>query len=313
MKSNWLNLSHLGVIQISGEGAKKLLQGQLTCDLEFITEQQASLGALCNIKGRAICGFYLGFFNAQYYLIIHRSLVNKTLSTLKKYAVFFPTTLIDVSDTWHLIGLIGDNPEMAPCIAETKLSHTEFFHSHTLNHAQGFYIQLPSHNTSPRYIFVIAPEAPMLETIAFHPGGNNDLWEKSDIENRLTLLDEHTSEKFIPLELGYEKREGISFKKGCYTGQEVIARIHYRGQLKSHLQIFKLSHTDDALHLTEKDIHTLDHQIVGQVISSIKEDKHTIGLALIRDEAQQQALWIDDMPCQLLLLDERLEDNPANA
>ncbi len=313
MKPNWLNLSHLGVIQITGEGAKKLLQGQLSCDLELITEQQASLGAFCNIKGRAICGFYLGFFNESYYLITHHSLINKTLTSLKKYAVFFSVTLTDVSDSWHLIGLMEENQEPSFFPAETKSTHMDFFHSSALDNAQGFYIKIPAQNSNSRYIFVLLPEASMLQTITILPKDRHSVWEKSDIENRLTLLDEDSTELFIPLELGYEKLQGISFKKGCYTGQEVIARIHYRGQLKSHVQIFRTSHTDETPDLTTKDIHTTDHQVVGQVISRIKENNETIGLALIRDDAQQKTLFIDTMPCQLFLLDEGLDDKPANA
>lgn len=152
---------NLGLICVAGPDAKKLLQGQLTCDLEKVTEAQPQLSAHCNPQGRVISLFHLFLSQDHFYLQMPRELIPIAMKALKKYAVFFKVTLTDVS-------------EQHPLFTCEK-------------------------NASAPTIY---PE---------------------------------TSEKFLPHELNLQNLNAISFNKGCYTGQEIIARMQYRGKLKTHL------------------------------------------------------------------------------
>jgi folate-binding protein YgfZ len=160
-------ISRLGLLSIGGSGAKKFLQGQLTCNLEEILPGQNVLAAHCNPQGRIISLFQLLFLNDQYYLLMPASLLPIAQAALKKYAVFFKVTLNDMSNDESLKKLI-DQPTI-----ESGIPH-------------------------------IYPE---------------------------------TSEKFLPHELNLHKLNAISFNKGCYTGQEIIARMQYRGKLKNHMYL----------------------------------------------------------------------------
>lgn len=156
----------LGFLCVSGPDAKKLLQGQFTCDLDDVTEAQSQLGAHCNPQGRVISLFRLFLLNNHYYLQMPRELIPIAMNALKKYAVFFKVTLIDASDQPILLTHHIKNPDI------------------------------------------------LLGIPAIYP---------------------ETSGKYLPHELNLPNLNAVSFKKGCYTGQEIIARMHYRGKLKTHL------------------------------------------------------------------------------
>ncbi len=294
LTTHWMTVTSLGILQISGDGARKLLQGQLTCDVATITTTQASLGALCNIKGRAMSGFYLALFNENYYLIAPRNLMSKILQTLKKYALFFPVTLTDLSDQWTLLGLVGAAASTQLAMHSETVSLANFCSSASLKQQSGFLVNLSIHETSPRYLLCLSPQAvpPIIESIQTSAQLSDTFWQWLDIQAGLSLLDEKTSEIFVPLELNYEKLAGISFKKGCYTGQEVIARIYYRGYLKQQLRRFIISTAVTAHPLQA--IYNSAGDESGQVIQVITDTYQTEGLALIREDQLEQPLHIKD-------------------
>lgn len=158
-------LAPLGLVIISGLDAKKFLQGQLTCDLETVTEATPQLGAHCNPQGRIISLFKIYQQQSDYHLKMPKDLVPLAMKALQKYAVFFKVTLTDASLT------LGD-------------------------------------------------ETP---------------WQHENILRSMPIIYADTSEKFLPHEINLPELNGVSFNKGCYTGQEIIARMHYRGKQKSFL------------------------------------------------------------------------------
>src|SRR5687767_5330488 len=102
----------LGLIKISGADAEKLLQGQLTCDVKTLVEGQPSLAALCNPQGRVVSLFYLALLNGQYYLLLPENMIDITLNSLKKYAVFYKTSLENATqDLTTVLAQLG-NPTL---------------------------------------------------------------------------------------------------------------------------------------------------------------------------------------------------------
>jgi folate-binding protein YgfZ len=157
-----------GLLKITGPDAKKFLQGQLTCNLDEVTEEPR-LGAHCNPQGRIISLFRIFLKDENYFLQMPPSMIPIALKALKKYAVFFKVELSDAS-------------------SEIKIS----------------------------------------EKI-------NQQNKQAEIENGIAEIYPETSEKFLPHELNLPTLGGVSFNKGCFTGQEIIARMQYRGKLKTRL------------------------------------------------------------------------------
>ncbi|HEX4045207.1 MAG TPA: folate-binding protein YgfZ, partial [Gammaproteobacteria bacterium] len=201
-----------GLLKVSGPDAQKLLQGQLTCDVTTISTERSSLGALCNPQGRVISLFHLFFWQDAYYLFMPRQLIPITLKTLKKYALFYQATLVDASDDFVLIGYTGMPSASVSDYLTIAISAT-------------------------RHLLIMTPAvAAILDT---HELSMNTVsaaqWHYLNIRDKLPLIYPETSGQFLPHELQLPALNAISFEKGCYTGQEIIARMHYRGRLKTQL------------------------------------------------------------------------------
>lgn len=215
MTENSLYDLDYGLLKVSGADAKKLLQGQLTCDVENI--KTPTFGAHCNPQGRIISLFYLFYLKDAYYLLLPRTMMTIAMQALKKYAVFYKVILADASDSLVISGYQGDGIE---------------------DNSTTVYIKIPS--STPRYILV-KNASPKNVTKTMKD------WQYLDIKDGIPAIYPETSGKFLPHELNLHELNGINFDKGCYTGQEIIARMHYRGKLKTRLYQTKVEGTTPPL------------------------------------------------------------------
>ncbi|MHB1947940.1 MAG: CAF17-like 4Fe-4S cluster assembly/insertion protein YgfZ [Gammaproteobacteria bacterium] len=216
-------LSQRGLLRVAGKDALKFLQGQLTCDLTEITATQTRLGAHCNPQGRMISLFRLFWFQDAYYLQMPQNLLPIATAALKKYAVFFKVSLDDVSSDFKQMGYSGPGLKFFPIGVDEAAESSDVL----IMRVQGM---------TPRYE-IIGKEQAVNElkqqlNVSTQP---ETAWKCLDIQNRIPAIYPETCEKFLPHELNLPKLNGVSFKKGCYTGQEIIARMEYRGKLKKNL------------------------------------------------------------------------------
>jgi folate-binding protein YgfZ len=216
---------HLGFLCISGEGAKKFLQGQLTCNLDEITPETHSLAAHCNPQGRVISLFRIFLLQDQYFLQMPIELLETAQNALKKYAVFFKVSLAILPDKDHPL--------------------------------------------------------PISET-----------WKADNIAAGIPSLYPETSEKFLPHELNLHKLEAISFNKGCFTGQEIIARMQYRGKLKNHL--YRAKTTTSTPPTRGAEIFSQTHS-AGYLVDYIHLGYNNYELLIIAAEAEiNTTLFLDE-------------------
>jgi folate-binding protein YgfZ len=213
------DLSHLGLLKITGKDAKKFLQGQLTCNLEEVTPTQARLGAHCNPQGRIISLFQLFLHQENYYLQMPRNMLPIAQAALKKYAVFFKVELSDASEELMRLGYCGQQ-------IETPRPEKEF---EAIESTDVLTIKFPG--TPSRYELLGSPDL-LKSRFSITPG---NVWQYLNIANGIPSIYPETSEKFLPHEINLPNLNGVSFNKGCYTGQEIIARMQYRGKLKTRL------------------------------------------------------------------------------
>lgn len=203
-------LSHLGILKVQGKDAKKFLQGQLTCDVE----KPASMGAHCTPQGRVVSLFYLFSIEDAYYLLMQKNMISIAMAALKKYAVFFKTELSDASAEMFVLGA-------------------------SQNLAPEFTFSIPLSPTSSRH-FLIGKEQNRAQVWAelnkLSSAIEAEQWHLQNIEEEIPAIYPQTSGKFLPHELNLDKLNAIHFDKGCYTGQEIIARMHYKGKLKTRLR-----------------------------------------------------------------------------
>ena len=217
-------IAHLAILKIDGNDAAKLLQGQITCNINDITETQSSLGALCTPKGRAITTFLLAKTNDAFLMVLPKELLETVKKRLQMYILRSAVTLTDCSEQLCLIGLL-----------QAKTTDNKLFST-----SQQDSLSITIDNAPNRQLMIIEVDQAITlwSDLVNHQGflpAPSEQWRYLDIMAGLPWLTSETSEEFIPQMLNLDQLGGISYNKGCYTGQEIVARTHYLGKAKRAL------------------------------------------------------------------------------
>ncbi len=248
-----VRLHHLGVIQVDGEEAAKFLHGQLTHDFSLLGLSEARLAAFCSAKGRMQASF-MGFKRRhdQVLLVCSRDLLPSTLKRLSMFVLRAKAKLSDASDAFALWGLAGHAvPAALPAAPWSQVREGDASVVR-LYPAEGF----------GRALWAAPAEIPA-------PVGQalpEDLWHWLDVRSGVATLSQPVFEAFVPQMLNYESVGGVNFKKGCYPGQEVVARSQFRGTLKRRAY---LVHAAGPLAVGQEVFHSGDaEQACGTVVQA---------------------------------------------
>ncbi|WP_252374404.1 folate-binding protein [Hydrogenophaga sp. 2FB] len=212
-------LSNLGVIRVEGEDAATFLQGQLTQDFSLLALSEARLAAFCSAKGRMQASF-VGFKRSQneVLLVCSRDLLATTLKRMTMFVLRAKARLSDASEAFSLFGLVGN--AVPPALPDAPWSQWR--------DGEASVVRLYPAEGLSRALWV-APaqtENPAGEPLA------EPLWQWLEVRSGVATLSQPVFDAFVPQMLNYESVGGVNFKKGCYPGQEVVARSQFRGTLK---------------------------------------------------------------------------------
>jgi tRNA-modifying protein YgfZ len=218
-------LTHLGVIRVEGEDAAKFLQGQLTQDFALLGPAEARLAAFCSAKGRMQASF-IGFKRSptDILLVCSRDLLAPTLKRLSMFVMRAKAKLTDASDAFRLHGLAGETIKLIAKEQEPAWVKADFG-SETL-------VFLYPAGGAPRALLVGPANEPLPAALAGASALSPDLWAWGEVRAGIATVTPPIVEAFVPQMLNYESVGGVNFKKGCYPGQEVVARSQFRGTLK---------------------------------------------------------------------------------
>ncbi|BCG64599.1 MAG: tRNA-modifying protein YgfZ [Methyloprofundus sp.] len=255
-------LSHLAILAVSGQDAANFLQGQTTCNIKELNDASPNLGALCNAKGRTISTFIIIKQANEFQLILTVDLLEIVKKKLQMYILRADVQLTDQSDALCIIGV--HNP------TQTTLSNLHHY---------------PQQEHS--YLFIASPE--IAQSFWMDALTNNMLassensWLNLDIQAGIPWLYKETTEKFVPQMLNLDKLDAISFEKGCYTGQEIVARTHYLGQNKRAMYQAS-SQTDNEITPGTAIIDSANDEVNwGEVILTAQQNKSTQLLVVLKD------------------------------
>ncbi len=223
-------LDHLGLIRVSGADARAFLQGQLSNDINLVTPVQTQLSSYSNPKGRVLAVLRIFACDDALYLQLPRDLLADTLTRLQLYVLRAKVTLADASTDLPGLGVSG-------AAAEAWLQNTGLPVPATIDAAAAFAngCVFRVAGAEPRFIVYATPEILTTCQQTPHHAGNSTDWQLLDIRAGLPTVYPQTRELFIAQMLNLDTLNAINFKKGCYTGQEIIARLHYRGTVKRRL------------------------------------------------------------------------------
>lgn len=220
-------LNHEGVLAVRGSDAGKFLQGQLTCNLNYLNPHTSSLGARCTPKGRMQSSFRIVLEGDGCLLAMARELVDLQLADLKKYAVFSKATLSDASSEWVRFGIQEAN---ANALGPLGVNLPEETHA-VARQGDALFIRV-SPGRAEAWVPASQAEALRASLAAALPEGPLQAWLLGQVRAGIGQVFGPTHEMFIPQMLNLQAVGGVSFKKGCYTGQEIVARMQYLGKLK---------------------------------------------------------------------------------
>jgi folate-binding protein YgfZ len=212
-------LPHLGVIGVHGDDAASFLQGQLTNDFALLGPSQARLAAHCSAKGRMLASFIGIKRGNEFLLIVSRDILASSLKRLSMFVLRAKAKLRDASSEFDLYGLAGDT---ARAVA------AELQEWGRIEVGSASVIGLYPADDQQRCLWIApagdpAPVGPQLE---------HSLWLWGEVRSGIATITEPLVEALVPQMLNYESVGGVNFKKGCYPGQEVVARSQFRGTLK---------------------------------------------------------------------------------
>ncbi|AOS79192.1 MULTISPECIES: CAF17-like 4Fe-4S cluster assembly/insertion protein YgfZ [Hydrogenophaga] len=245
-------LPSLGVIAAEGDEAASFLHSQLTQDFALLGVSEARLAALCTAKGRMLASF-VAFKRAhdRILLVCRRDLLPATLKRLQMFVLRAKVKLRDASDEFALRGLAGD--AVPAGLGTTPWSH--------LAEGDVSVVRLYPAGATPRALWVGPPDAAPAA-----PALTEAQWDWLEVISGVATLSQPVVEAFVPQMLNYESVGGVNFKKGCYPGQEVVARSQFRGTLKRRAY---LAHADAPLQAGQEVFHASDaEQPTGTVVQA---------------------------------------------
>lgn len=281
------------LLRAEGADAGKFLQGQCTCDVREVEQHKLLMGAHCNRQGRMLSSFAMSVLPGQAIgLRLRRSVAQPTLAAMQRYIVFSKATL----ETANYVGLAvlgaqaGDLPFTdVPSPGHVTVSETSVL----LHHSSGLLelwlapeqAQALWHSLTP----LCQPAPPTLVDRHF-------------IQNGIAEVQAPTQESYIPQHFNYQYINAISFKKGCYTGQEIVARMQYRSQLKKHC--YRLTSSDAHLALElgaalfcpdnqEKKVAEVVASAPGEILAVSTEDVAAATDGLIEPKSQTKFAWAE--------------------
>jgi len=264
------HLSHLSTLSFSGSDAKEFLQGQMTQDINTISDQSYKMTSILNPKGRIIVTGLIKEFKGNIFFIISKDLSEDCVQWLSRY-ILRSDVKISIEKN-YIFGLNNENQKQLFKYDENQqqlnISQISMDHS--------------------RYILLADDEASLknksIESI------NESEWILSDIKRGLPILSKESSEKYIPQMINLDLLEGISFSKGCYTGQEVVARVQHRGKIKQRM--FHITTESNKCEIEHQSEIMHENSKVGSLVNSIinKDILHSLAVINIDDSEKKLIL-----------------------
>lgn len=276
------------LVRVTGGGTDKFLHGQFSQNLEDVTDQASPRAAACNPKGRTYCLTRLARQGDDVLLDLPRELSESILTQLRKYLMLFRGTSMAPIEEGKIFGLLGHSlaRQLSP-LADERLKAD----GDTLRLEDGLLIRTgDTAEGLSRYEFWQTARTP--EAIARAPEISLATWQASEIAAGIPQLTQPTQEQYVPQMLNWQHLNGVHFRKGCYTGQEVIARMHFLGQLKKSL--YRLSASPG--HLPEPGALVFaGEKSCGEVINAVAPADGSMELlAVLRHAAAEGPMTLED-------------------
>ncbi|MFB2726898.1 tRNA-modifying protein YgfZ [Shewanella mangrovisoli] len=272
------NLSHLGLIKVVGEQGRSFIHGQVTTDISSLEANQWRWGAHCDPKGKMIASFRTFAIQEALLMLLPRETIEVDLPQLQKYAVFSKATLTNATAEWTLLGVAGEQATqfMTQHFGEITEELTLVEHGAILKDAD-------------RFILVLQPDA-ATTLVGEHTVFDASVWQALEITAGYPNLAPSHANQYVPQMCNLQAINGISFNKGCYMGQETVARMKYRGGNKRALYIIHGTTSSDINLESALEIELEDgYRKGGQIIEFVQRGNQVLLTAVLANDTANDA------------------------
>ncbi len=260
------DLSHYGLISVHGDDAESFLQGQVTNDVRKVDDRHSQFNGLCNPKGRLLASFRVFHRGDSYYLCLPMDLIEDVIKRLRMFVLRSKVTLEEASDTFIHLGVSGDAAEQE--LRKYAGPLPDDLHAVVQDKDQAI-IRVPGIHPSFE-VFTTLEHAKQLWNnlnVQSAPIGSV-AWRLLDIQAGIPMISPETRQAFVPQMANLHLIDGVSFKKGCYTGQEIIARMQYLGKLKRRMYIARVDSESEPRAGDEVFAGNDERESIGKLVSS---------------------------------------------
>ena len=274
-------------LKISGDDAGKFLQGQFSNDINLLEKNISQYSSYSTNQGKVIAILRILKDKDSYLILINKEISDYFIQKLSMYILMSKVT-IEMTNEYHIIGICGQMSKelLSSYNAKNSSGIKEDDNYQILNNNSEYF------SSSTLIYKDEAKEIDEIKKLLTKGQLEFNVNKLSDYYNRILRVTMETKEQYIPQVLNLEKLNGINYKKGCYTGQEIVARTHYLGKIKK--QIFLINHNSKLINISNK-IHDENNEILGEVISSNQTiQEEIICLAVIRLDAIEKDLYINN-------------------
>ncbi len=243
MNCQYTHLEQEALLHIIGPDTLKFLQGQTTCDTRKVTPSHAVPGVFCTPQGRVVCDFLLCELGQDHFALrLRRDIRARSSTTFGKYIIFSKAKLDDTREDWAPYAVWGQDAANALGKIFGELPSARFGSTR----GDGFVLVQTDEQGQQFecYLLNTSNGAHLARMDEMMTPGSETQWQALQIANGIARIEAATVEEFVPQILNYDHTGHISFNKGCYTGQEVVARLHYLGKPKRRTYVAELPFDD---------------------------------------------------------------------
>jgi folate-binding protein YgfZ len=301
-ENKFIVLDKTATIRVEGDDRIQFLQGQLTQDINLISQDKALYAGFCNPKGRVLAFMLCYVAHESIHIQLDNSIKESILKKLKMYVLRSKVSLNLLEETFTSIGFVSTKALVERNI-QTPKNHLDI-----VQYQDVMIIRIGQ--DGERYQ-LMGEASKVNEFIKLNFSAYStmslDDWNNLNILDGIPDIYPTTQEAFIPQSLNMDLIEGINFKKGCYTGQEIVARTHYLGKVKRRMyRAFIKSHLD----LNPGDqILNKNGEETGQLVRSAKENNEKTNLLIeLRVDQAHEALFIKNELIEIFLEDQQRFD-----
>lgn len=272
-------LPHLAILDVTGDDAQAFLHAQVPSDIRTLNSERAQISGWCTAKGRLLTTFVIWPIENGYRLVLAADVRDAIAKRLKMYVLRLKVQVTPATDLVY--GLLHPDTTLANLPLPTtdwQVTRQEDITAVRLDRTR---------------VLLTGPEIRLQALASDMACASQSDWLRADIAQGFPLVTQATSEHYVPQMVNLDKLGGVSFKKGCYPGQEIVARTHYLGKIKRHL--YRVSSEQPLVSGAEVRSAVLNGQSCGSLVSVAPAPDNTwLALAVLQQDAAQGAIYVQN-------------------